>query len=257
MTGHGGLVDAMAHPNDGRVKNPGAWMREAAMHGIADVLCVGVEPDIGPFVPPAPAELPRLWHATGLHPRWVRPDALETQLQGVDARLARGGVVAVGEIGLDGRADSPDAAAQERALLHQLRSARSHRLPVILHCVHRMGRMVEILEERGGAPHGAVLHGFTGPREMVPRFSALNVSFSFGGQLLNDRALRCREAAATVPDERLLVETDAPEIAPAQLPRLVECLATLRRTTAANIATLTATNARRLYKMSTLTMRFS
>lgn len=253
MSGHQGLVDAMAHPEDPRVTDKVAWLRAAAAHRITDVVCAGVE--AGAAEPLWNEAMPRLWHAVGLHPRWVLPAELTVQLRSVDEQLRAGRWVAVGEIGLDGRDDSPPAAAQEEAFRHQLRLAQSHGLPVIIHCVQRIGRLIEILEEQGGAPHGAVLHGFGGPRELIDRLVSLNVSLSFGGLLLNPKAARCHAAAAAVPDERLLVETDAPELSPEDLPRLVQCLATLRGTAPTAVAALTGANARRLYRMSILNKR--
>ncbi len=192
----------------------------------------------------------------GLHPApAARLDeaGLEAALVELAARLEASPAAALGECGLDRRYGAPQR--QERAFLRQLDLARRRALPVVVHCVGRYGRLRELL---AAAPRGPVLlHGYAGPAELVPAFARLGCSFSFGGPLTWPGARRAPEAAAAVPEERVLVETDAPfrppepyrtgPGAPAQLVRVVAALAALRGGHVREWGERTAANARRFF----------
>jgi TatD DNase family protein len=280
----GVVVDALVHLDDSRIGDIDAWLREASRYGVGDVLWAGTDPLHDPrcgatHATPSRVKAPlslvrasdsehidgatrshpevRVWHALGLHPRWVDAAKLDDQLEVFSHALKRGGPDgqpwrAVGEIGLDGRNDSPAPELQERAFVTQLDAANSDGFPVVVHCVQRIGRLTELLDEHGGAKHGGVMHSFGGPADMVPCLSDMGMTFSFGGLLLNEHATRSHEAARAVPDDRLLVESDAPDLALDQWPRLMETLAMLRDTTPEAIAEQTAANARRVLRMATL-----
>ncbi|MDH5494067.1 MAG: TatD family hydrolase, partial [Myxococcales bacterium] len=169
------------------------------------------------------------------------------------------GASAIGEIGLDRRlfaSPAGDAARQLALLDAQLEIADGLGLPVILHLVRAPGLLLERLEQRGPLRHGGVLHAFAGPAALIPRFARLGLSFSFAGSVARPASRRVREAAQAVPEERLLVETDAPDLSPpgapirnepASLVRVVEALASLRGVPAAALAAGAEANARALF----------
>lgn len=192
---------------------------------------------------------PRVWRAYGIHPQEAPSDErdLEELLALLEQRLDAPDVVAIGECGLDRRPGMPPADAQERALSAQLALARRRGLPVILHCVRAPGRLLELLEETGPLVAGGLVHGYGGAPDLIPRFAALNLSLSFGHLVGNPKATKARASAKATPPERLLVETDAPERAPAALAEHVRLLAELRGQPVAEIARCTAENARRLF----------
>ena len=140
----------------------------------------------------------------------------------------------------------------------QLQLARHLELPVILHCVRAVGRLIEVLEDTGSLPAGGMVHGFGGPAELTKRFVKLGYSFSSGGMVTREDARRCRKAAQSVPAARLLVESDTPDHAPsgtgeqsepASIWTTLEVLASLRGTTAQDLARVTAHNARALFRI--------
>jgi hypothetical protein len=129
-------------------------------------------------------------------------------------------------------------------------------LPVVLHEVRAHAALLEVLARGGPLAAGGYLHGYTGPAELVDEWLAHGLSLSFGGMVTNPRARRCRAAAAAVPLDRLLVESDTPDhpprglgaaqSEPAGIALVLFELARLRGAQPEALAAATADNARRL-----------
>ena len=155
--------------------------------------------------------------ALGLHPHAL-PALSEAQvdagLAGLAHRLLAEDACAVGECGLDGLLVKRGVPweRQEAVLSAQLTVARRLDLPVVLHCVKAHGRLLALLE--AGGPIAGVVHAWTGSAEMTARFAALGLHFGFGGAITRANARRPLEAAAAAPADRVLLETDAPDMAP-------------------------------------------
>ena len=134
---------------------------------------------------------------------------------------------AVGEIGLDrwileesshwqqAGGDPQSApvplAEQEAVFLEQFHLAVERELPVSIHCLHAWGRLHDLLRAHPRPRQGFLLHSFGGPREMVPALAKLGAYFGFPGAYAHPRKARQREAFQSVPADRLLIETDAPD----------------------------------------------
>lgn len=118
---------------------------------------------------------------------------------------------AVGEIGLDRWKEGLEYEGQEEVFVAQLRIASERNLPASIHCLKAWGRMLELLQEGPVPERGFLLHSYGGSTEMIPAFAALGAYFSFPGYFLRDAKGRHREAFKTVPPDRLLIETDAPD----------------------------------------------
>jgi len=124
-------------------------------------------------------------------------------------------VVAIGEAGLDYHYDNSPRAAQEQSLRQHIAAARETGLPLVIHAREADADMARILKEetgKGGFP--AVLHCFTGGRDLA--FAAIDLGHyvSFTGILTFKNSAALRDIAAALPAERVLVETDAPYLAP-------------------------------------------
>lgn len=259
MTRVVGLVDSMAHLDDPRVTDPAALLRRSRDAGVEAIITAGVDPLIIPEQRWRDEDLLgiSIRRAYGLHPQAINRQNVTAQLDRLGELLGGEAVVAVGEIGLDNRDTMPPAGLQEVVLRTQLQLARQLELPVILHCVHATGRLIEILGELEPLPAGGLLHGFGGPAELVDAFVGLGLHLSIGGLVCNEAAKRCRKAAAVIPKDRLLVESDTPDHAPdradysepASITQTLATLAALRGTTAAELGTATAHNARRVYRL--------
>ena len=206
------MIDAHAHLTDRRFAADVAEVLERARKaGIERVLTAGEDVASSEEALTLAAHHGDLRVAVGVHPHradsWG-PDALDRLME-----LARDPrVVAIGEIGMDfsGRSASPDA--QEAAFRAQLGLAALLDLPVVIHVRDAGDRVRAILGE--GVQVRGMIHCYSeGPQEL-PRWLELGLHVSFAGTLTYAGSDRLRAAAALVPADRLLAETDAPYLAP-------------------------------------------
>lgn len=171
-------------------------------------------------------------------------------------------VVGIGESGLDYHYEPHTAAQQQDLLREMLALARERRLPVVLHNRDSDDDMVRLLEEHaagwpGEADRIGVLHCYTGGWPMAERLLELGFHISFSGIVTFRNADPLRDVAKRVPAHRLLVETDAPYLAPvpcrgrtnepALVKHVVDLLASLRGVQADDLAQQTSANAARLF----------
>jgi TatD DNase family protein len=198
---------------------------------------------------------PRVFPALGLHP-WAAGEALD--VDALRRALLGSGAVAVGEIGLEYKIEAPGGERQREVLARQLRLARELDLPVILHCRGAFDDLLAILGEEGSGLRG-VLHAWSRGPELARRFTDLGLHLGLGGAITRPRARRSRRSARAAPLEQIVLETDAPSIGlegvepaatePAHVARVADALAELRGLPAAEIATRTTENARRLFRL--------
>ena len=152
------------------------------------------------------------WPAYGLHPIYVA-EHQDADLHTLRLWIEREKPVAVGEIGLDGFVPGLDFARQEWLFSQQLQMARDFDLPVILHVRHAVDLVLKHL--RRARVRGGIAHAFNGSEQQADAFIKLGFKLGFGGALTFERALNLRRLAASLPLESLVLETDAPDIAPA------------------------------------------
>ncbi len=198
---------------------------------------------------------PEIYPALGIHP-WSADEELDTQ--NLENELTITSSVAVGEIGLDFKVETPDRNTQIRVFRQQLDIALELDLPVILHCRGAFEEMLSILSEDGYRANirGVVL-AFSSGTQLARRFLDLGFFLAFGGAVTRLRARRARKSSVFAPSDRMLLETDAPsigmdglapgEVEPAHVIKVAGAIAELRGTTAEDIAWITWTNACRLF----------
>lgn len=121
---------------------------------------------------------------------------------------------AVGEIGLDRWMKDYDSVLQEDMFLAQLAIASERNLPVSIHCLKASGRLLELLQANPIPKRGFLLHSYNGSAEMIPRFEQLGAYFSISGYFAHERKAKQVEIFKQIPIERLLIETDAPDMLP-------------------------------------------
>jgi TatD DNase family protein len=188
--------------------------------------------------------------AYGVHPMYV-DRAREEDLEVLDETVRREHPLAIGEIGLDHFVESRDEARQDFFFSAQLRLAREHGLPVLLHIRRAIDPVLR--ELRRCRVTGGIAHAFNGSRQQADEFIKLGFKLGFGGALTFPRATRIRELAATLPLDAIVLETDAPDIppewqagarnAPDQLPGIAQALADLRGIPLHQVADATTNNA--------------
>jgi TatD DNase family protein len=206
-----------------------------------------------------------LWTAYGLHP-WKAGDAeadWHRKLQSFLEKDPR--CVSVGEIGLDRWIEPRNESLQLTHFTRQLRLARELALPPTLHCLRAWGLLVDTLKKEGPWPGGFLVHAFSGSVEILHQLIDLGAYFSFSAYGADPARKRIRDALRACPEERLLLETDAPDMVPprdlcqfsdlaeggVQDPREVKTaavfVATVRETSSEAVARVTEANFRRLF----------
>ncbi len=162
---------------------------------------------------------PDVFCSVGTHPHYAHEE-LDIGLGDLVARTRHAKVVALGEAGLDYHYDTSPREAQEQGFRRHIAAARETGLPLVIHSRDADDDMARILEEETGrGPFPAVLHCFTGGRDLARRAIALGLHISFTGILTFKNSDELRAIAAGLPADRILVETDAPYLAPGPLPR--------------------------------------
>ncbi len=174
--------------------------------------------------------------ALGLHPIYADSHHQLSDIDRLDELLARHRPRAVGEIGLDFFVEGLSEEKQTALFVAQLKLARKHDLPVLLHVRRSQDKILKYL--RQFPVRGGFAHAFNGSRQQAQQFLDMGFKLGFGGAMTYPRALRIRELATTLPLDALVIETDAPDIppewqphqrhAPDQLPRIASLLAELR-----------------------------
>ena len=210
------------------------------------------------------AERHRLSYALGIHPMCTdrAGDAdLAALRNALEANRGDPRLVAVGEIGLDHFVPGLDRERQADFFAAQLKLAAEFGLPVLLHVRRAVDAVLKQLRTR--RVHGGIAHAFNGSEQQAGAFVELGFKLGFGGTLSFERALRIRRVACAVPLQAIVLETDAPDIAPQwlyrtaesraagatmrnesmQLPRIGAVLAGLRGLDPAELAAATTANA--------------
>lgn len=144
------------------------------------------------------------WYAGERSSRWLRD--LERYLTEYPS--------AVGEIGLDRWIEPRNEKAQDEVFRVQLDLARSLGRPAVIHCVRAWGRIDDVLRDQKPFPSGLLFHAFGGPVEILCSLIKKGAFFSFSGTALKPTNTRVRAAVRAVPRDRLLLETDAPDMLP-------------------------------------------
>jgi TatD DNase family protein len=193
----------------------------------------------------------------GTHPHYAHEE-LDLSVADLVALTRHDKTVAIGEAGLDYFYDLSPPEAQARGFRNHIAAARETGLPLVIHSRDADADMAAILEEETGkGAFPAVLHCFTGGRDLAQRAVALGLFISFTGILTFKKSDALRAIAAELPADRILVETDAPYLAPgphrgkrnepAFVAETAKVLAQVRNVTLGEIAQQTTENFHRLF----------
>jgi TatD DNase family protein len=182
---------------------------EARAVGISQWIVPAVHPDGWPRISALCAHNPDLRPAYGIHPLHAA-DVCTEHLQQLDTIASQG--VAIGEIGLDRTYSNLEK--QEALFREQLRIARRHGLPLLIHCRQAIGRTLTILREEHAEDTGGIMHAFSGSVESALEFIKLGFVISISGSITRNNALRVQRLARELPLHHLVLETDAPDQTP-------------------------------------------
>ena len=199
--------------------------------------------------------------AVGIQPNYVA-EAVEGDWDCVVQLVDEPEVVAIGETGLDRHWDFAPFELQQDYFDRHLRLAQERKLPFIVHMRDCEDDIMQMLREaRRRGPLRGIMHSFTGEAAMAAECVELGLHISFAGMITYKKSTGLRECAATVPDDRLLLETDSPYLPPepvrgkrpnqpANLRHTAECVAGVRGVSLEQLAKQTTGNACRLFGLS-------
>ena len=256
------LIDTHAHLDDEQFGDdlPDVIARAKAA-GVENIVCVGVCAESSLSAVRLAEQYPEVKAAVGIHPNHSA-EARADEWQQICRLAEHAEVVALGETGLDTYWDYAPLDIQKDYFDRHLRLSQELDLPVIVHC-RDAGEAVLLMASEAArrGPLRGVIHSFSGDRAMADDCLAMGLHLSFSGMVTyrNKKFRPLREVAATIPADRLLVETDCPYLTPHPLrgkqkrnePALVvhtiEALAELHNCPAEELAEQTTENARRLF----------
>lgn len=205
---------------------------------------------------------PQLHPAYGLHPMFM-PQHNERDLIELNNFLSRGDAVAVGECGLDYYIPEPDKQRQQHFFELQLEQAQIFGLPAIVHARKAVEQVILTLRDFPGVT--GVLHSFAGSQQQAEKLIDMGFMMGFGGPATYDNAHRLHKLIAWLPTSALLLETDSPDQPaaahrgqrnePGFLPEILHTIARLKGMEAEPLAEITSANARRLFSLSTTSVR--
>lgn len=251
------LTDSHAHIDEASfLPDREAMFQRARDAGVRHIVVPAIDQASWPRIATLCAEHADAHPAYGMHPIYIdqhRPEHLDELRRWLEAHRA----VAVGEIGLDYFLPELDIERQREYFQQQLRIARDVDLPVIVHARRAMDEVTSTLRRIGGLR--GVVHSFSGSLQQAERLWDLGFHLGIGGPVTYERAQRLRHIVATMPIERLLLETDAPDQPgachrgernePAFITEVLDTISQLRGESHEAIAQATTQNARRLFQL--------
>jgi len=253
------LFDTHAHLNDevfDSIRDEVINRAQAA--GVSTILCVATTVETSRKCISLSEQYSSLFASVGIHPNYCH-EAAGNDWDEIVALARERRVVALGETGLDRYWNHAPIELQRDYFDRHIRLSQSTGLPFIVHLRDCDQDVLEVLREacRRGPLRG-VMHSFSGRAETAAECLEMGMYISFAGMLTYKKSDELRRIAGTIPQDRLLVETDSPYLSPHPLrsqrpnePALVvhtaTCLAELRGMELADLAQLTTRNARRLF----------
>lgn len=250
------LVDTHTHLNDSQFNEDRDEVIQRALDaGISTIVNVGFNRETIPTSLELADKYEFIYSTVGWHPQDAA-DMEDDDLEWIESLLKHPKVVAIGEIGLDYYWDRSPRDIQAEVFRKQIRLARKTGMPIVIHNRDASQDVVDILKEEKAYDVGGIMHCFSGSYEIAKQCLDMNFYISFGGPVTFKNAKKPKEVAAQIPIDRLLIETDAPYLAPhpyrgkrnetGYVRLIAETLAELRGIPFEELAKVTTENAKRL-----------
>lgn len=250
------LIDSHCHLNFPELaENLDEILANMRQNGISHALCVGVTLENFPQIRLLAEQHAQIYASVGVHPDH---EAGAEPSQALLVQLAQHPrVVAIGETGLDYFRLKGDLEWQRERFRTHIRAARECRKPLIIHTREAAQDTLRIMAEEGASQVGGVMHCFTENMQVAEAAMEMNFHISFSGIITFKNATLIKEVARQIPLERMLIETDAPYLAPvpyrgklnqpAYVKYVAEEIAKLREIPLAEVARITTENFCRLF----------
>ncbi|MFA9559774.1 TatD family hydrolase [Evansella sp. AB-rgal1] len=254
------LFDTHVHLNADQYEEDIEEVIERAREaGVTKMVVVGFDEKTIPKAMNLVEKYDFLYAAVGWHP----VDAIDMEdrhIEWLRELASHPKVVAIGETGLDYHWDKSPKDVQKKVFRRQIQLAKEVKLPIIIHDRDAHQDIVDILKEENASEVGGIMHCFGGSIEIAQQCLNMNFYISFGGPVTFKNAKKPKEVAKEIPLERLLIETDAPFLAPhpyrgkrnepAYVKLVAEKLAEIKEISYEELAHYTTRNAFKLFGIS-------
>jgi len=253
------LIDSHCHLDYYDAAELSGVLVRAAQAGVGEMVTIGTTLEQSARLPTLAASQPNLWCTVGVHPHHAAEVPVPSP-ETLAAMTQHPRVIGIGESGLDYFYDRAPRDVQQQNFRANIRAARLAHVPLVIHARDADDDIGLILQEerRSGGDFAFLLHCFSSSRGLAELGLALGGYISFSGILTFPKSNELRDIARNVPADRLLVETDAPYLAPvpmrgkrnepAYVAHTARLLAEIRNLTPDALADLTTTNFRRLFR---------
>jgi TatD DNase family protein len=250
------LIDTHAHLDSPKFDNDREEVIARALEaGIDTIVNIGFNRETIPSTMALAEKYPHIFAAVGWHPTDAVDMRLEEDLAWIERLCSHPKVVAIGEIGLDYYWDTSPKEIQHTVFREQIRLARKLNKPIVIHNRDAHEDVVRLLKEENAEEVGGIMHCFSGSWETAKKCLDMNFYISFGGPVTFKNARVPKEVLERVPLDRILLETDAPYLAPhpyrgkrnesAYVRLVAEAAAEIKSITVEEIEKITSENGRR------------
>lgn len=256
------LFDTHTHLNvEAFAEDAAAAVSRAKEAGVGRFAVVGFDSETIKKSLELSSEYPEIYSIIGWHPTeaGTYTPAVEESLM---ALMEEEKVVAMGEMGLDYHWDTAPHDVQAKVFRRQISIAKELELPISIHMRDAIEDTYRILKEEDVRDIGGIMHSFSGDTEYMKKFLALGMHISLSGVVTFKKTIEVHEVAKLVPLDRLLIETDAPYLAPvpfrgkrnepAYVKFVAEKIAELRNSSFEEIAAQTTRNANKLFGLENI-----
>jgi len=208
------LFDSHCHLQDPRIREDlRPVMNRASLAGVSAILCCGTSEKDWDKVIEISQEYESVTPAFGIHP-WFIATRSENWSDKLECVLKEFPEAAVGEIGIDYTLKESNEEEQLNVFTNQLRLAAKLDRPVSIHCRSAWGDLTTVLEQESGVRQGGAIHSYSGSPQLIRRIQNFGLSISFSGSLTIEGNRRGKASLVQVDPERLLIETDSPDLLP-------------------------------------------
>lgn len=252
------LIDTHCHLNDERLyAQADEIISRAVAAGVGKMQVVGYDEQSSRIAIELAERFSEVYAIVGIHPTEVSEN-IETRLNIIEQLAQHPKVVAIGETGLDfyWHKEAGQHELQRRYFVAQIDIADRLGLPIVVHSRDAIGATLELLERHTPIYQG-VMHCYSGSAELVPEFTKLGLYISLAGPVTFINARVPKQVALIVPDDKLLLETDSPYLAPhphrgkqnepSMLPFVAKAIADIKNVTVESICEITTSNATKLF----------
>ncbi len=254
------LVDTHVHLDDPQFSDPATVVLRALQADVCQLVCVATDAPSSHRVLALAQQFPEVFAAVGIHPNSCH-EAREEDWQEIVRFCAHRKVVALGETGLDRYWNYASIEQQIRYFQLHLELSQQTGLPVVIHMRDSEEDIKRVLHPIASqSPILGVMHSFSGSWQLAEQCLAWGLYISLSGMVTYKKNVQLRDVAARIPEDRLLLETDAPYLSPepvrgqrpnepAMIRHTAQCVAEIRGITLEELAAQTTRNARRLFRL--------